>query len=203
MQPGRNLQDTPQKRFLHKLRADTSSLHNSLEELSISKNLTADNATLSDYTCYLQAMYGVVKDAEQNIYPLLEDVIPDVNDRLKLASLESDIKNIDEEVYNKTVFPIEAKKNDVPFLLGIMYVVEGSALGGRVILKNLSEQIKLSQEVGTSYFTGYGERTGEMWKAFVEKMSNYAVANSVEDEIIDGANCAFRAIYDHLSEFSK
>ncbi|MEJ5988814.1 biliverdin-producing heme oxygenase [Ramlibacter sp. PS3R-8] len=48
---------------------------------------------------------------------------------------------------------------------GSLYVMEGSALGGRVIARALAAQ-GLRPDTGAAYFHGWGESTGPMWREF-------------------------------------
>ncbi|UXH80353.1 biliverdin-producing heme oxygenase [Roseateles amylovorans] len=50
--------------------------------------------------------------------------------------------------------------------LGALYVIEGSALGGQVLTPQLAALHGLSPERGLSYFHGFGDRTGAMWREF-------------------------------------
>ena len=50
--------------------------------------------------------------------------------------------------------------------LGSLYVIEGSALGGRVIAPHLKRTLGLDQGRGASYFHGFGGETGVMWNNF-------------------------------------
>lgn len=51
-------------------------------------------------------------------------------------------------------------------VLGSLYVIEGSALGGRVIAPQLKRTLGLAQGRGASYFHGFGGETGVMWNNF-------------------------------------
>ncbi len=62
---------------------------------------------------------------------------------------------------------------DLAEVLGSLYVIEGSALDGRVIAPHLKRTLGLGQGRGASYFHGFGGETGVMW-------SNYRVLASLE-----------------------
>lgn len=49
---------------------------------------------------------------------------------------------------------------------GSLYVIEGSALGGQVITPRLKRDLGLEPARGASYFNGFGEHTGAMWREF-------------------------------------
>jgi heme oxygenase len=55
---------------------------------------------------------------------------------------------------------------DLAEVLGSLYVIEGSALGGRVIAPHLKTTLGLDQGRGASYFHGFGGETGVMWNNF-------------------------------------
>ena len=52
--------------------------------------------------------------------------------------------------------------------LGAMYVIEGSALGGQVIAPRLQRVLGLAAGRGASYFHGFGDQAGPMWRQFRE-----------------------------------
>ena len=55
---------------------------------------------------------------------------------------------------------------DLAEVMGSLYVIEGSALGGRVIAPHLKRTLGLDQGRGASYFHGFGGETGAMWANF-------------------------------------
>lgn len=192
----------PQKEFLQRLRSETSTVHTNLEELSISQKLTAKDTSLKDYVNYLQAMYSIIRSAEINIYPILETVISDIDHRYKASSLQSDIEHSQGITSYKEIFKADSLM-PVAYALGIMYVIEGSTLGGRIILKNLPEYLNLRSENRANFFEGYGEQTSAYWKSFIDEMSAYAIEHKVENVVIKGAQDAFEKIYEHLSQYSN
>ena len=57
---------------------------------------------------------------------------------------------------------------DMDAALGVLYVVEGSCLGGQYLYRDLNARLGLDATSGASFLKGYGETTGSMWKAFLE-----------------------------------
>jgi heme oxygenase len=51
-------------------------------------------------------------------------------------------------------------------LLGVMYVMEGSTLGGQLIGRHVDQVLGLVSGKGSAYFHGHGSLTGAMWKEF-------------------------------------
>ncbi len=179
--------------FSRSLKEETRTAHELLESLPLSADIVSPNLTRLRYAQYLMAMHRVVCDLEKNILPGLLDVIPDAELRAKLHLIESDLKTMDVEIPNGT--PLFKTPASVAFALGIFYVVEGSSLGGRFILQNVRQVLG---DVGTSYFEGYGNLSGQRWKAFVSNLDAFAADQGKRAEIIDGANYAFSVIHDHF-----
>ncbi|RZJ76150.1 MAG: heme oxygenase [Flavobacterium sp.] len=189
--------------FLERLRKNTAQSHTMLEALPLSSSITKPEVTGAEYKLYLSLMADVVKDAEENIYPIISDVVKDLESRKKAHFIEADLAILNAEVKPSSL-PLSKAKDIISagFALGIMYVVEGSTLGGRVILKNIKESLGYGENNGARYFAGYGGQTGSRWKMFLEVMVEYAEKHNCEDDIIAGADFAFTAISNHFIENS-
>ncbi|MHA3787066.1 biliverdin-producing heme oxygenase [Flavobacterium hauense] len=187
--------------FLDNLRTATSQSHINLEALPISASIMNPEVTNAEYALYLRLMYDVVKDAEDNIFPAIAAVITDLKERNKAYLLEKDLKALGNftESSSKPVSSL-LDNPSIAFALGIMYVIEGSSLGGRVILKNINAALGHDIENGAAYFGGYGGQTGSYWKNFLGMLTEYETENNNADEIIAGADYAFNAISRHFSE---
>ena len=55
--------------------------------------------------------------------------------------------------------------------LGSLYVLEGSALGGRVIAADVRRRLDLDAERGAAYFNGAGSATGARWREFRQHLA--------------------------------
>jgi heme oxygenase len=183
--------------FLDTLKTQTAVSHKKLESLPVSSCILSPEMKIDDYAHYLKLMYDVHYDVEKNIFPLLSNVIGDLKDREKKHLIEEDLTFLK---YNKPapVSVFDTKNSPIPFALGILYVVEGSSLGGRFILKNIETVLGLNEGKGVSYFTGYGNKTGSQWKNFLNVLTEYQEENNCENEIIKGAIYAFDSIYVHF-----
>jgi len=192
-----NLDSTPAVDFLDRLKNHTAKSHQKLESLPVSASILSPNMLIADYCHYLSLMYDVHQSTQDIIFPLLADVIPDLEERAKTQLINEDFSFLH---YTKNKINPVFRDNDIniPFALGILYVVEGSSLGGRFILKNLEKIPGLDQGYGVSYFTGYGNKTGSYWKTFLNQLTAYEQQNKVQDEIIKGAVYAFDSIYNHF-----
>ncbi|WP_269236194.1 biliverdin-producing heme oxygenase [Flavobacterium flavigenum] len=184
--------------FLSDLKNQTSDSHRKLESLPISASILSPEMKKSDYIDYLSLMYDVHKSTENVIFPLLPEIITDLDQRRKSHLIEEDLAFLQ---YNKTgsndIF--NTSKITIPFALGILYVIEGSSLGGRFILKNISKIPGLENNQGTHYFQGYGDKTGTFWKNFLGFLSEYEENYKCGNTIIEGAIYGFDSIYNHFT----
>lgn len=185
--------------FLNKLRESTAIAHAALEALPVSESILKEDVSNEEYAHYLALMYDVVKDSEENIFPALQLYIPDITERKKTHLIEADLKKMGIDV-TENQKPVSAGLGNpsAAYAMGILYVIEGSTLGGRVILKNISRALGYTEDSGAAYFSGYGNFTGSRWKSFLAGLSGFEAETGAGSEIIAGANYAFGAIHRHL-----
>ncbi|MGO4771424.1 biliverdin-producing heme oxygenase [Flavobacterium sp. W22_SRS_FK3] len=188
--------------FLNSLRSKTSESHQNLEKLPISRSIIDPEITIKEYALYLSLMHDIVQNFENDIHPILSDVISDLNERKKAQHILNDLE-VTGIQKKKIISPfINSSEMSVQFAMGIMYVVEGSTLGGRFILKNIKDSLGYDEVNGASYFSGYGNKTGSYWKKFLKELTDFQEKTNSEDEIINGAAYGFKIINDHLSAHS-
>lgn len=192
--------NTTATNFLQQLRANTSLSHTRLEALAISQAIVSAELTKKQYATYLSLMHDVIRDVEDFVFPVISNNITDIEQRQKVGWLESDFQAMS-LVPSQKPTPFQGRFN-VPFALGVMYVLEGSTLGGRVILKNVEKSLGFNPENGARYFAGYGNSTGSYWKNFLEMILRYEADSGETEAIIQGATFAFDAIYEHLCCFA-
>lgn len=195
-----NVEPTSSLTFLDNLRQKTSESHVFLESLPVSKSIVDPSISKESYALYLNLMLDVTLALEKEIFPVVEPFVQDVDERKKSEHIKNDLKNIGFERTPRTFLFLNSEENSPAFAMGIMYVVEGSTLGGRFILKNVSEKLNLDETNGASYFSGYGNKTGSFWKNFLANLTDFETSKNAEDEIIEGADFAFKKIAEHLDQ---
>jgi len=191
-----NLNSSLSLDFLGTLKTKTAASHKRLEKLPVSSSILSSEMKIQDYTRYLMLMYDVHHSVEEQVFPLLEHVFEDLTDRTKKYLIEEDLAYLHyPQPVAKSVFNTE--NITVAFACGILYVIEGSSLGGRFILKNVESVPGLHEGKGVSYFTGYGNKTGSRWNNFLKVLTKFEEENNGE-EIIKGAIYAFDCIHNHF-----
>lgn len=190
-----------QEAFLNNLRQNTKDSHNHLEENHFSKTILEPTVSLASYQTYIAKLYGVVFACENDVFPAVSLLLNDIDKRYKADLITNDLEN--------TGFPVGGIKNlpvynfnfsSTAEALGIMYVLEGSTLGGKILYKHINSLLGLNAENGASYFWGYGLQTGTFWKTFITSLAAYAVDKNCEKEIIASAIQTFTTIDHWLNE---
>lgn len=184
------------------LRKQTQDAHKRAETARGMKILMSPSLTAQDYLGILTTWLNWHYKNEPFIFAALEDFAPaDINKRTKIPLLETDLKHAN--------IPVEAKNLATPKLtlqnkyqaLGALYVLEGSTLGGQIILKQLRQ--KLDSRLPHYFYTGYGEATYQQWHIFLAHLATCPLNTLQRQQVIDGANKTFDSIYLCLNQFES
>ena len=146
-------------------------------------------------------MYSFVKGFEQYTYPKLSQHFLNINDREKALFIEEDLKALGIAFEKHTLLEetfFRDTYSDVYLAAGALYVLEGSTLGGQIIVKHLHKAMP-SIFVNTAYFSGYQQKTGSMWKEFLHQLTALPQSMQQEQQIIIGAITTFKIIDGLLS----
>lgn len=188
--------------FLNELRTATTPMHKALEENGISKLLMSPGVNLTDYAFYLACMGEVMKVYDDRVLPAVSTVVIDAERRKKAKDIVADLVFLYENGADRKEpkpFVGFVGKASLAYALGYAYVIEGSTLGGRVILKHLNQTLNLGEN-GTRFFAGYGAETGSFWKGFLQQFCDYIPSNKSEAEAIQGAVDGFSDIGKHFAD---
>ena len=188
--------------FIQNLRAFTADCHKQLELNSLSLALLSNTVNQNIYCTYLTRLYSFVKGFEQYVYPALSPYFFNVSDRKKAHFIEEDLKAQQCAINKHTLLEKAFFRNtytDVYVAAGALYVLEGSTLGGQIIIKHLQKTMP-SGFVNAAYFSGYQQRTGSMWKEFLQQLTALPQSKQQEQQIITGAIITFKIIDGLLSK---
>jgi heme oxygenase len=82
--------------------------------------------------------------------------------------------------------------------LGVLYVLEGSALGGRAIRRQLAA--RGADLIGLGFLDPYGGQTGERWRSFLDVLERETADAHAADAAVAGALAGFRQAEAELCE---
>lgn len=172
---------------LLRLRHETRPYHDALEQHAFNRALAAGAPTAAGTAQFLAKMYGFLQPYEAALRAHAADFSPAwaLANRFRAHLILEDLPAA-AGAPAPPLCPAMPPLHTRAQLLGTMYVVEGSTLGGQVIARQLAKAgIPLRR-----YFTGYAERTGPLWKAFCHHLVGAAPAAG-PDEVVAAASRAF------------
>lgn len=161
------------------LKERTLSEHREVENLLLPK-LEAISS-FQDYAAILKTLYGFYHPLQDKIATFISPGdLPHINDRSNTPLILNDLIALQQPIANLeqcTSLPLVQNKKQA---FGALYVLEGSALGGRTITKMLQKnsRVPLTGEQ-LRFFNGYGEQTGTRWMIFLEALNNQTDSSPV------------------------
>jgi heme oxygenase len=180
-----------------KLRSATREHHAHLERgLDIPGSI--GNAT--DYTRLLARMYGFYAPLECRLRTF-DDVLREhgvvMRPRLKARKLVLDLRAFGWTPDAISTLPLCAELPCVStdaHALGCLYVLEGSTLGGQIVVRRIRNVLQIGGDAGLAFFRGYGARTGRMWQGFVERLNAYPASDAGAAQAAQSARDTFAAM---------
>ena len=123
--------------LLEHLRNETNALHQQLDSNSPLAQLTTAELTQQRYADILNLLYQPQKQLEQVLLPAINELIPAYQLEARHGLIEQDIAHLGSEITQPADWPKPLSSQAE--VLGVLYVLEGSKLGGRFILSNLKK----------------------------------------------------------------
>jgi heme oxygenase len=166
-----------------KIKEATKPAHLNLEKIVVQQLKSIKNN--EDYAAFLKKFYTYFSQVEKAIAPhISEQLLPDLKERRNSSFLKNDIEVLGSDVASVKEVEVPVISNEVS-ALGALYVMEGSIMGGRIIIQMLE---KLGVTTGISFFSGYGQETGQKWGVFTKVMNETATS---EEDAVNTANETF------------
>ena len=185
--------------LLTRLRQETADLHAAVERRLdvMDRRLSAERyvATLGTFYGFHAPWEAGVRAAAGPTGLNLPAVLELMADRWRAPSLTADLNHFGIDPVEIELCP-DLPPLDAPGrLLGSLYVMEGSTLGGQVVARHLERTLGLADGAGYAYFRGYGDQAGPRWRRFAARLVELAdAAGTPEADVIAGARNTFRAL---------
>jgi heme oxygenase len=172
---------------IERLKRETAADHDAVEG---AVPLMAEDLDRATYVLCLQRIHGVVSAWEENSAKGSPEWLGTlVIARQRKGMLERDLAWFGSTVDGEQR-PTLPEMNTQARRLGVMYVMEGSTLGGQLIARHVERVLGLSEGQGNAYFRGHGARTGTMWKEFCEVLQT-RVPDSEAEAVMGAAKEMF------------
>jgi heme oxygenase len=141
---------------------------------------------LDGYREHLERLHGLWAPLEAELARLLPVLPPELraSERWKLPLLVKDLEALGHDAASLARLPRATRLpqlTGLPEALGCFYVLEGSTLGGQLILRHLQRHFAAASAGGFAFFRAYGEEVGPMWRAFGAVVSGASAAAASED----------------------
>lgn len=167
--------------LLDEIRVNTHDVHVRLHDHPMTKPLVSSMLDLDHYKLVISTF--------EKFYTALSLQLPDEYvSQLNLPALKKDLisLNINTNAIKPCELPIIVCNKDS--IYGMLYVIEGSRMGGQVIAKNVNKTLNLNNTNGLAFFTGNGKSTATHWKSFIQKLQS---KNLDKDSCIKAAEQTF------------
>ncbi len=157
------------------IRERTRGLHAQLEAGVSLDRLTGSRAS---YCNMLERYLRVYRPFERLIKQQPPGILALVRwaERPRLARIEKDLTALgatSEQIGSVPEWPNLPALDDQDRVLGALYVIEGSALGGRFLFQEIHAKLGLDQASGAAFFFGEGERTSAVWRWFMSVLQDH------------------------------
>lgn len=193
--------------ILEQLREQTRPAHLALETQPILQRLLSSELTRTEYGHLLQAMLVFYQSLETELIPATETLLeqhpcPDYHYVPRLPLLIDDCQALGVAT---TGFNMPSKEfrleGSGPYLLGVLYVIEGATQGGRLIARHLADTLGVSNNSGASFFNMH--QWNNSWASFrrwVDRNFSHMHQDDIP-RIIAGADMTFSALHTHLDQW--
>ncbi len=155
----------------------------------------------SRYYDVINAFYAAYSSLESAIsgFPLTSELL---KKRSKIELLKKDLIYLRSGYFVKAPYisapPLPRVANEAA-ALGVMYVMEGSTLGGKIIVNHLMKYDWMNVDLYGNFFSNYGSDRSDMWSEFGQVVNGFFVANNqAANQLVSGAKIAFEYIYSLL-----
>lgn len=155
------------------LRQATAAAHQSVENASSWEDIFA---SVDSYATFLRRLFPLIAGAEMAVEPYLVDAGSWAQERRRAAWIEEDlhflVSDRGHDVSETGECP-PCAAHDFGWVTsdaqaaGICYVLEGSALGGVYLARQVQQTLGLDS-AGARYLAGNGAKTGALWKQVTE-----------------------------------
>jgi heme oxygenase len=188
-----------------RLRNETRLQHKLVE---VACNLPNAVQSISDYKNCLLNFYSIYCPLELHIasFKDLEQMGLSMQERARMPDLQQDLRlmNVDPDLWCDAAPHALPSLPEFPFALGALYVLEGSTLGGQIIMSALQQQMRTPLDMPGGFFAGRGKTTGPLWHQFCVILDAYGQQfPETQADVVEGAKRTFNAITSWFNEYNN
>jgi len=182
--------------IMQKLKAQTRSHHDVVEEFAYSNKIMDGTITLEEYKELVLKNYHFhlcIEEAAAALLSVEQQKLLAFGKRGKLPLLREDLLalGLTPDDLTMTGEAPEYKLDTLEAVMGALYVAEGSTLGGAVIQRKLAANPAVGGEVPMHFYGCYGKEIGEMWKSFMMAMVRLVGKPEQAEAVVGAAQATF------------
>ncbi len=198
--------------IMERLREQTRAQHERLENTAFFAALEAGTLSLASYVGWLRVLHTLHETLEGELSRSDDPTVCAVwrEDERRAPFLEQDLAFFaPQELPEAQRAQLEAillaqelryrALTQPASLLGALYVLEGSALGGQVLRARLTESLSLLADAGLTYLTGRGAGTAAHFRTFAARMNGAVEDAALMQHVVDTAADVFVSLERVLS----
>jgi heme oxygenase (biliverdin-IX-beta and delta-forming) len=171
--------------FADFLKERTKEAHASLEKKLVVR--IKNVKSISDYTDLLLLLYPFHFRVSELLDSSLVNFPEEKPDPARAGNLVDDLEHFGRELEYESIDSMELPGvNSTEDAWGLLYVLEGSTMGGHVITNILSRSMNVPADKGFSFFNPYQSNTTANWENFKYQL-NHAAGNLDQEKIIKAA----------------
>ncbi|WP_407351538.1 biliverdin-producing heme oxygenase [Luteimonas sp. R10] len=180
-----------------RLKAATHDIHDVLDK----RVMNADVFGSRDrFAGFVRAQYRFHRDIDM-LYgsAVVAALIPELAERRRLPKIADDLSDLGKQLPTAAPGRLDTD-TPLPVALGWLYVAEGSNLGGAVLFKLAREKLGLDRDFGARHLAAHSEGAARHWRQFTAALDAVQLTPAQEDEVVLGAEDAFRAVRSYVEE---
>jgi heme oxygenase len=187
-----------------RLQEATAAIHQTLHEVPAFVRLLEDRITVPEYRALLARLYGFHEPLERGLREAAPEILDgfDVHARERSPALRSDLIALGMTGAEIALLPICDRLPQVRSnagLLGRLYVIEGAALGGKVLAARLDRLLGEGNAEGRMFLAGRTAPDPLPWPAFCRRLETPRACADLS-AIIESADTTFHAMAHWLCE---
>jgi heme oxygenase len=183
-----------------RLKHHTAATHEALQASPLVRRLLEPNLTWPEYRDLLGRYYGFLE-------PLAERLRDHADGSPWMAFVEPALR-LDElrrDLQTAAVAPDALPKADARWLqpepsvtVGVIYVLLGSTLGGKLIARSLAQSLRLTPVSGCAYFAGVAADQAGSWRCFLDQLEQQPWSTTDQEQIQTAALHTFQHLQRRL-----
>ncbi len=133
------------------LRTRTQDLHQSLEAQPVFSQLLVEEVSRENYVTALKVLRHCYATIEPDLTRALQHYLPNYPYLKRLPLLDHDCAVLGEDIDGASS-PVPFSIQSFPQLLGVLYVIEGSTLGGQILIRHLTAKLEVELAGALSFY---------------------------------------------------